>query len=935
MNANKDNAKSQLHQHSFGRISTTDANNDAIHDTLTLLTEDIRAHNIRQSEQLGMENGAVRSGQPRIEHQPSFQTIRSVGNAVEASDEYYSFSEGYATEDDSLDERITAMRWGTPPQQRVLNSEKENIIPRNDSLNGESEATLPIKPQRAQQKAKRPQTPLMVRFNEAPAPVRRPENARTSTNSTLGTRAIKQNYTSPPTPGVDEGPIIRFALDSLTRDGGPDDGDSIEELYPVDRIIPDMGLGYLAEEARDTYGEGRQASLHSMDQDLRRSMSPAGVLLPVDVQGGSWRYPSLSFIPWEIRPIALGILIFLNILMIVGIIFAAVHTLRSHGLWAYEASNSRQYFIFRFLPQILGSILLLCLFSIELAIARVTPFMSMASGSTKLRSKAMFAKLFPSNFLLPRLTYFKDGSWMIGCCVTTFWLMIFTVPLLSSLFTPRYFPDAKGPGNWRWTVCQGVAWTLVSFYALLVIALTTLLIIFAWRSRWGVSGLKWDPVSIADTIATLQRSNVMDEFQDTELLATSSQIRSRLRNGTHRLGYWRSSENPEEIFYTMGEEGAPTRRYSLAAGKAVMYPQREERDVLESDYHDAETGGYQIYSTEDQSSDDINDPEVRFRHIPWFLRDGPIVYWFLITLFLFLFFLIGGLINQTFSHGFLPRLPAATNEAGFSPANFLYSFLPSCIGMFFFLAWQSLDIAYRVLTPFAALSTATPTGGSEAEESLLLDYTASPLIWVTVKAALRSHYRIAVLSFISVLSVLFPILAGGLLYTEFSQKDGVVEVRAKMSAFYLIVVVSVFYIAALFFAIPRSWRSSDEKDGGVIRPFHLPHPVTCLAEYVSFLYASALLDDDAFRDPESKDVLIERLTSGSAASKRDGPVRKSLIGRPKRVTQYTGDNEKMTRKYAFGVYKGRDGRAHVGIDWVANDIREHEMWFGRASENMV
>jgi hypothetical protein len=53
---------------------------------------------------------------------------------------------------------------------------------------------------------------------------------------------------SPPTPGVDETPYIRFAIEQLTRDEellGRGRQGSISSLdYPVERIIPDEGLGY-------------------------------------------------------------------------------------------------------------------------------------------------------------------------------------------------------------------------------------------------------------------------------------------------------------------------------------------------------------------------------------------------------------------------------------------------------------------------------------------------------------------------------------------------------------------------------------------------------------------------------------------------------------------------------------------------------------------
>lgn len=55
---------------------------------------------------------------------------------------------------------------------------------------------------------------------------------------------------APPTPNTDDTPYIRFAIDQITRDEHvlksqrPTTATS-EDSYPVDRIIPDQGLGYV------------------------------------------------------------------------------------------------------------------------------------------------------------------------------------------------------------------------------------------------------------------------------------------------------------------------------------------------------------------------------------------------------------------------------------------------------------------------------------------------------------------------------------------------------------------------------------------------------------------------------------------------------------------------------------------------------------------
>jgi hypothetical protein len=69
-------------------------------------------------------------------------------------------------------------------------------------------------------------------------------------------RRVMDNNSPATTPGMDDTPYIRFAIDQLTRDeevrgsrrypGIPEERESMsEDSYPVNRIIPDEGLGYV------------------------------------------------------------------------------------------------------------------------------------------------------------------------------------------------------------------------------------------------------------------------------------------------------------------------------------------------------------------------------------------------------------------------------------------------------------------------------------------------------------------------------------------------------------------------------------------------------------------------------------------------------------------------------------------------------------------
>jgi len=84
-----------------------------------------------------------------------------------------------------------------------------------------------------------------------------------------------------------------------------------------------------------------------------------------------------------------------------------------------------------------------------------------------------------------------------------------------------------------------------------------------------------------------------------------------------------------------------------------------------------------LIGVEGRSSYQLAQPEMRFRHIPWYLN---VLLWPIAGFFLLLALLIISFLPSiALRNGFLPLVPAAPNAAGFSPANFLYSFVPSIL----------------------------------------------------------------------------------------------------------------------------------------------------------------------------------------------------------------------------------------------------------------
>jgi len=334
--------------------------------------------------------------------------------------------------------------------------------------------------------------------------------------------------------------------------------------------------------------------------------------------------------------------------------------------------------------------------------------------------------LHTSQFLLPKFQHFKAGQPIIGACFMIFWLFLFAIPLLASAFNVRFY-GPQTTGQWRWVTVDGAIWTVIALYIFLIIALLVLAITL-WRTT---TGLKWDPRTLADLIVLIERSNVVNDYSGSETFHGKQDFKVRLWNRTDRLGYWHTSRRQGDIFYGLGEEGGATRRYSIEQGrikeKAPVERERPAPPAAESSRTDLEGQVADDFSIRM----DIRSPNVRRRYLPWFLKDTFIVAWIVIAVVLYIAFLIVSFVNGAVTNGFTPALPAGSNSDGFSSANFLYSFIPAFIGLVLYLLWQPVDLVFRRLEAFAALSSAE---GATAEQSLLLDYPARLPISVTLAA---------------------------------------------------------------------------------------------------------------------------------------------------------------------------------------------------------
>lgn len=751
------------------------------------------------------------------------------------------------------------------------------------------------------------------------------------------------------TPGQDTTPYIRFAIDQLTRDEEVRGSriypqveqtaeESDEDDYPVERIVPDHGLGYMAQEQATQQRMSRHVPIkHDIKHDRKPSSRDAAnkqmqlpmpmAVAPPKQQAAPTSYqqqpPSprgskdvfvastqphapLHFLPAILRPVWLGLFIFLSLLMIVGLIFCAVYSSRSGGigLWDYGSFGDGRYFVFEYLPTIFGVILFVWLLQIQTALQRIVPFISMASDSFHRRSEAVFLRLYPTQFLLPNIQHFRAGHPSVGVCFLVFWLFSWTIPLLASSFNVRYDLDL---GVWRWVAVQGVVWTVVALYILLVVVLVGLMFFL----RRNATGLKWDPRSLADIISLLERSNIMADYTGSETFEKDDW--HLVANRADRIGYWTTTKRPNDVFYGIGEEGGETRRYSVEQGRIrELGPERAYPETT-----NGEQGDFSIRM-------DIRSPGVRLRYLPWYLKDTSVIAWIVIATVLCIAFLVVSFVNSAVRLGFLPQVFARTTAGGFSASNFLYSFIPALIGQFLFLSLLSLDYSLRVLQPYMSLSS---QGGATAEQSLLVDYAARLPLSVTLSAIENKHFQTAILSLVSFASMTLPILAGGCFWTQYYNNEDTVRVAADLPGYYALCFFLVLYTLSLLALFPGRRRAA------------LPHRSVTVAEIISWVYQSPIIADRAFARPQTKPELVARLMGNTYLEntwtrslislvrpsrdnlRADSPTDPALKEKQSRMDRRDEAGEPGAVRYGFGIHVGRDGLEHLGIDRVRRGDR--------------
>ncbi|CEJ86456.1 hypothetical protein VHEMI04110 [[Torrubiella] hemipterigena] len=701
--------------------------------------------------------------------------------------------------------------------------------------------------------------PPAVRFDES-------QLAMFAADNSARMAGIKDEFTiaaGKVTPGVDDTPYIQYALEALTRERAspmPEEQPSPHSAAEyMDNLVRSATLRQAKRELSDVSepdaafvtpqafhtNEQRLAGILSQTRSLPTTMSAPARSRSWDQSFSSSEHwvaitddmrqtldprgrtcPPLRYKPRILRPFSMLILITLCLIMTAALVYSAQASNQHNGLLDFAGTlYSSQYFIFRILPQLLGCVILLYAQSIVNASLRILPFVSLADEDPRARYMALFQPLYPVSLLHPQLV----GPWQFKLFDIATWLTLFTVPLLSATYV-NVFIDTE----WRWMPVQGIVWALVGIYGVLIIS-TAILMVF-WFGKW--TGLLWDMRSIADLLPLLNRSNALSSFDQHDLSENKDDFKMQLRDRWFdRLGYWRTGDLINGgTWYTIGAVGA--RADDHRAGRPRGHG-GDERPSFESE--------------------DLKAPMPMGgnfgRYLPWCLRNAAIISGAVLSTMLALAILLVAFLPQTrLDDGFLPLLPARPTPVAFSAANFLYSFLPSFVGMILFLLFQSVDMALRRVQPWADL---TQLSGAPAGRSLLADYSACHPFQASLRAARNGHWRLAFISLIAQLFVFLPILSGGLLIALTSTDDDKVRMYASMPVFGVLVALLVLYAGCFFLLIPRRTQ------------FELPRPVTTIAAMMSLCSSRELVRDAAFRAIRSREDLKGRLGVGCSDPRQE------------------------------------------------------------------
>ncbi|KAF8542613.1 hypothetical protein BDD12DRAFT_876013 [Trichophaea hybrida] len=630
-------------------------------------------------------------------------------------------------------------------------------------------------------------------------------------------------------------------------------------------------------------------AIHSINSPPENSSRRQGQLMPVLIEEAKDHgLKPLKFRPFAIRTEGLLLLAFFFVICIGGLSALFVASGRHNGLVDQRAVSelSPTAFAIRFLPPAVGTISTLTMATVLTEVARLTPYITMASATNDVAYRSIFANYFPYGSPFGEVTRRRHFT-----LLTLQWAAIifqgFVTPLKSILFTQisaggnktpqselgKLLADNSQAQDQRVRVANVVAVILILIYAVGALGLC----FTAFRLRNKETGLRWNVDSIADMIVLLRHSNALKPFQylDWERIS-KNEFAELLWNQHLRLGYWKTANNI--YVHTIGTE--------------------EEQELVHSN------------PGEDRFSNDHK--EYRYAKRPWHAKrlTRAILSIFSFTVLVALILALKrGAVETGFSPG-VSMEPIRINgiSINVTPAGLLWNFVPVLIAASVSRVWIIIDLFFRITQPFVSLSRPTLP-----EYSILLNYPTMPPVYVSIKACMNGHWKLAWVSAVSLLTRLLPVLVGGVFTVEDKHQVGEYRLYPQKTAFISIILLFILYsITCIMLWLPGTSRK-------------MPRNLFTIADTISLLHRSKMLDDPEFGDLSSKEDLAAKLRLSRHLYAYGFTADNHLtVDRVERV-----NTEGVVEKLNLGCIQSGSEKGFIGglkkrmqcADWVEHDTK--------------
>ena len=214
----------------------------------------------------------------------------------------------------------------------------------------------------------------------------------------------------------------------------------------------------------------------------------------------------------------------------------------------YHLSSENVRMVSRYFPSGLGTLNVLLFRHLVREFIRMKPFVAMADqpgepSPGEKPKKSVSGAFFP----------WQDFSVTRGLTSTISLLCQFMVGFIVSLKVALLASGPAQNGGTGWTLTLRLWPALFLIFGHITMAMYVLWV--AYLNHGKSTGLRWDPVTIADYCSLFAQCNVAEYFSALELLHNRTAKHVLSTNHSFRLGYWRKKSAPgtsESIVYGIG-----------------------------------------------------------------------------------------------------------------------------------------------------------------------------------------------------------------------------------------------------------------------------------------------------------------------------------------------------------------------------------------------